>query len=62
MTLFVIFFKCNQNNEAIYAEPTFRSVAFACINVSQIQEQLAEAFQHLHNSYQNFERDRSGWS
>ena len=23
---------------------------------------MAEAFQHLHNSYQNFERDGSGWS
>ena len=62
MTLFVKFVKYNQNNEAVYAEPTFRSVSFACTNESQIQEQMAEAFQHLHNSYQNFERDGSGWS
>ena len=62
MTLFVKFVKYNQNNEAVYAEPTFRSVSFACTNASQIQEQMAEAFQHLHNSYQNFERDGSGWS
>lgn len=27
-----------------------------------IENQLAEAFQHLHNAYQNFERDGSGWS
>ena len=55
MTLFVKFVKYmyNQNNEAIYAEPTFWSVSFACTNASQIQEQMAEAFQHLHNSYQN---------
>ena len=62
MTLYVKFVKYNQNNEAVYAEPTFRSVSFACTNASQIQEQMAEAFQHLHNSYQNFERDGSGWS
>lgn len=62
MTLFVKFVKYNQNNEAVYAEPTFRSLSLACTNVSQIKEQMAEAFQHLHNSYQNFERDGSGWS
>ena len=59
MTLFVKFVKYNQNNEAVYAEPTFRSLSLACTNVSQIKEQMAEAFQHLHNSYQNFERDGS---
>ena len=62
MTLFVNFVKYNQNNEAVYAEPTFRSLSLACTNVSQIKEQMAEAFQHVHNSYQNFERDGSGWS
>ena len=57
MTLFVKLVQYNQNNEAVYAEPTF-----ACTNASQIHEQMAEAFQHLHHSYQNFERDGSGWS
>ena len=51
MTLYVKFVKYNQNNEAIYAEPTFRSLSLACTNVSQRKEQMAEAFQHLHNSY-----------
>ena len=60
MTLFVKFVKYNQNNEAVYAEPTFRSVSHAYTNTSQIQEQMAKAFQHLHNSYQSF--DGSGWS
>ena len=62
MTLIVKFVKYNQNNETVNAEPTFRSLNFTCSNVSQIKEQMAEAFQHLHNSYQNFERDGSGWS
>ena len=62
MTLFVKFVKYNQNNEAVYAEPKFRSVSFACTNVSQIQEQMTEALQHLHDSYQNFECIGSGWS
>ena len=62
MTLFVRFLKYNQNDEAVYAEPSFRSVSFTCTNFSQIKQQLAEAFQHLHNAYQNFEREGSGWS
>lgn len=62
MTLFVRFLKYNQNDEAVYAEPSFRSVSFTCMNFSQIKQQLAEAFQHLHNAYQNFEREGSGWS
>ena len=57
MTLFVKLVQYNQNNEAVYAEPTF-----ACTNASQIHKQMAEALQHLHHSYQNFERDGSGWS
>ena len=62
MTLHVKFVKYNQSNEAVYAEPTFRSINFTCTNASQIKEQMAEAFQNLHNAYQNFERDGSGWS
>ena len=38
MTLFVKFVKYNQNNEAIYAEPTFKSLSLDCTNVSQIKE------------------------
>ncbi len=62
ITLFVKFVKYDQNNEAIYAQPVFRSINFTCTNVSQIEEQLAEAFQNVHNSFQNFERDGSGWT
>ncbi|XP_033757205.1 uncharacterized protein LOC117339622 [Pecten maximus] len=62
LTLFVKFVKYDQNNEPIYAEPTFRSINLTCTNVSKLTEQLAEAFQNLHNAYQNFERDGSGWT
>ena len=31
-------------------------------NGAEIKEQLAKAYQNLYNSYQNFERDGSGWS
>lgn len=41
---------------------TFRSVSLTCTNVSQIEEQIAEAFLILHNSSQKFQRDGSGWS
>ena len=51
MTLHVKFVKYNQNNEAVYAEPTFRSINFTCTNASQLQEQMAESFQNLHNAY-----------
>ncbi|XP_069109117.1 uncharacterized protein [Argopecten irradians] len=62
ITLFIKFVKYDQNNEAIHAEPTFRSVNLTCTNVSQLKAQLAEAFHNLHNAYQNFERDGSGWT
>ncbi|KAK3104922.1 hypothetical protein FSP39_013260 [Pinctada imbricata] len=62
LTLYVKFVKYNQNNEAVYAELVFRSINFALTNASEIQQHLANAFQKLHNSYQNFERDGSGWT
>ncbi|XP_021341715.1 uncharacterized protein LOC110442433 [Mizuhopecten yessoensis] len=62
LTLFVKFVKYDQNNEAIYAEPTFRSINSTSTNVSQLKEGVAEAFQNLHSAYQNFERDGSGWT
>lgn len=52
ITLFVRFVKYNQNNEAVYAEPVFRSSSFACTNDSQIEDQIAEAYRHLHNGFQ----------
>ena len=62
LTLYVKFVKYNQNNEAVYAEPTFRSINLQLTNGAEIKEQLAKAYQNLYNSYQNFERDGSGWS
>ena len=62
LTLYVKFVKYNQNNEAVYAEPTFRSVNLQLTNGAEIKEQLAKAHQKIYNSYQNFERDGSGWS
>jgi len=62
LTLFIRFVKYNERNEAVYAEPTFRSINMTCTNNAQIEDQLSEAFQNLHNSFQNFERDGSGWS
>ena len=62
LTLYVKFVKYNQNNEAVYAEPTFRSINLTLTNGAEIKEQLAKAYQNLYNSYQNFERDGSDWS
>jgi hypothetical protein len=31
-------------------------------NMSQIEQQIAGAIQDLHNAFQNFERDGSGWT
>lgn len=57
ITLFIKFVKYDTNNEAIYADPTFRSINLTCTNITQLTKQLAEAFRHLHNAFQNFERD-----
>ena len=51
------FVKYDQNNEAVFAKPVFRSTTETCTNASDIDRQMAEKLQHLHNSYQNFERD-----
>ncbi|KAK3083783.1 hypothetical protein FSP39_003181 [Pinctada imbricata] len=62
MTLYVKFVKYNQSNEAVYAEPIFRSINQTLTKGAEIKEQLAKAYQNLYSSYQNFERDGSGWS
>ena len=62
LTLFVRFVKFNENDEAVYAEPIFRSINFTLTNGAEIKEQLAKAYKNLYVSYQNFERDGSGWS
>ena len=62
LTLFVRFVKYNENDEAVYAEPIFRSIYFTLTNGAEIKEQLAKAYKNLYVSYQNFERDGSGWS
>lgn len=62
LNLFVKFVKYNQNNETVYVEPTFQSINFTLTNGVEIKEQLAKAYKNLYVSYQNFERDGSGWS
>ena len=62
LTLHVKFVKYNENNEAVYAEPTFRSYTAVLCNASQCEEAIASSLRKLHNDYQNFKRDGSGWS
>lgn len=54
--------KYNENNEAVYAEPTFRSYTAVLSNASQCEEEIASSLRKLHNDYQNFERDGSSYS
>lgn len=56
LTLHVKFVKYNENNEAVYAEPTFRSYTAVLGNASQCEEEIASSLRKLHNDYQNFER------
>ena len=62
LTLLVKSLKYNENNEAVYAEPTFRSYTAVLSNASQCEEEITSSLRKLHNDYQNFERDGSGWS
>ena len=62
LTLHVKLVKYNNNNEPVYAEPTFRSYTAILSNSSQSEDDVAGCFRKLHNDYQNFEKDGSGWS
>ena len=62
LTLHVKFVKYSENNGVVYAEPTFRSYTAVLSNTSQCEEEIASSLRKLHNDYQNFERDGSGWS
>jgi len=62
LTFYVKFVKYNDRNETMYAEPTFRSQNMTLTNTANIEEEITSVLRKLHNDYQNFERDGSGWS
>jgi len=62
ITVFVKFVKYNENNEPMYAEPTFRSHTSTMTNGSELEEEIASSCRKVYNDYQNFERDGSGWA
>ncbi|XP_046547498.1 uncharacterized protein LOC124257474 [Haliotis rubra] len=61
LTLKLKFIKYDENNESHLAEPVLRSKHFWMTNLAEINEQLAEAFQHLYASSQEFQAEGSGW-
>jgi len=62
LTFYMKFVKYNDRNETMYAEPTFRSQNMTLTNTANIEEEITSVLRKLHNDYQNFERDGSGWS
>ena len=62
ITVFVKFVKYNENNEPIYAEPTFRSHTSTMTNGSELVEEIASSCRKVYNDYPNFERGGSGWA
>ena len=54
--------KTNQAGEEVASEPVFRSTNLTTSNKSQINEQLAKAFQQLFTTQQEFQREGSGWN
>lgn len=62
LTLYVKFFKYNEQSETMYAEPTLRSQNMTLTNGVNIEEEIATVLRKLNNDFQNFETDGSGWS
>ncbi|XP_046585666.1 uncharacterized protein LOC124292570 [Haliotis rubra] len=61
LTLRLKFIKYDENNESMLAEPVLRTTNYWVTNSSEIDEQLAEAFQKLYTSSQEFQAEGSGW-
>ncbi|XP_046564057.1 zinc finger protein 790-like [Haliotis rubra] len=62
LTLKLKYIKYDENNQSHLAEPVLRSTNFWVSNLSEINEQLAEAFQKLYTSSQEFQAEGSGGS
>lgn len=54
LTIKLKYIKYDENNESKLAEPILRSMNFWTYTVSQIDEQLAEAYEKLYTSSQEF--------
>lgn len=61
MTLHVKFTKQDADGQVISTNPPFNSNVYISTN-QRVDEQLAEAFQKIHNSFQQFQREGSGWT
>ena len=61
LTATIRFKKCSVGNEEIVSEPSFNSITVIATLCSQLNDQLDSAFNKIYKSFEEYQRDGSGW-